>query len=271
MSASSPSRALATPAFAWPTALFAIVLWSAHGVALWGAWTGRWPAAAVVAVASLCAYGSFTVLHEAVHGSLCLKPRTLNTVVAMLAALPLMAPGWAFRFLHLEHHRHTNDPDQDPDYWNGRGPAWALPLRWAVADLAQWAFYFRRARGRPLAERVHTVVGLSAIAVALAWGVAQGHGWALLWAWVIPARVAVFALAFSFDFIVHRPHAVTAAQDRLRATRILEVPRPVGLLLLGQHLHLLHHLHPGVPFYRYRAAWNDLREVHAVLNYMNGG
>jgi fatty acid desaturase len=261
----------ATPRFAWPTALLAVVAWGAQGVALWAAWTGRWPAAAVVAVASLSAYASFTVLHEAVHGSLCLRPRAINGVVARLAALPLMAPGWAFRFLHLEHHRHTNDPEKDPDFWNGLGPRWALPLRWAITDLAQYGFYFRHWSRRPLAERLETVLGLGAIAAAAAWGVASGHGWALLWAWILPARIALFVLAFSFDYVVHRPHTVTAAQDRLRATRVLDVPAPVRLLLLGQHLHLLHHLHPGVPFYRYRAAWNDLREVHAVLNYMNGG
>jgi len=266
-----PSRSLSSPAFAWPTALLGLIVWSAQGLSLWAAWTGRWPPAAVVAVASVCAYASFTVLHEAVHGSLCLRPRAANAVVAILAGWPLMAPGWTFRFLHLEHHRHTNDPEKDPDFWNGLGPRWALPLRWTLADFAQWAFYFRRARGRPPAELAHTVAGFGAIAAAAAWGVWAGHGWALLWAWILPARIAVFVLAFSFDWLVHRPHTVTAAEDRLRATRVLEVPGPVGFLLLGQHLHLLHHLHPGVPFYRYRAAWNDLREVHAVLNYMNGG
>ncbi|HYV46101.1 MAG TPA: fatty acid desaturase [Myxococcaceae bacterium] len=271
MSVSSPSRALTAPSFAWPTALFAISVWSVHGIAVWAAWTGRWHPAAVLAVASLCAYASFTVLHEGVHGSVCLKPRWVNLVAMMLAALPLLAPGWAFRFIHLEHHRHTNDPDKDPDYWNGKGPRWMLPLRWAVADLAQWGWYLRYARDRSLAERVQSVIGLSTIATAVVWGVSTGHGWALFWAWILPSRIAVLALAFSFDWLVHRPHTVTAAEDRLRATRVLSVRAPVGLLLLGQHLHLLHHLHPGIPFYRYRAAWNDLREVHAVLNYMNGG
>jgi fatty acid desaturase len=266
-----PSSALATPDVAWPTLLLGLGAWSAQGVALWAAWTSRWPPIAVVAVASFAAYASFTAMHEGVHGSLCLKVRWVNAAAARLGALPLMGPGWAFRFLHLEHHRHTNDPERDPDLWNGAGPRWALPLRWAVTDLGQYAFYFRHWRNRPAAERLETVLGLGAILAAAGWGIAAGHGWALLWAWILPARIALFALAFSFDYIVHHPHRVTAAQDRLRATHNLDVPRPVGWLLLSQDLHLLHHLHPGVPFYRYRAAWNDLREVHAVLNYMNGG
>jgi beta-carotene hydroxylase len=268
---SPPSSALTTPDVAWPTALLALCAWSAQGVAFWAAWTHRWPAAAVVAVASVSAYLSFTVLHEAVHGSLCLKVRAINGVAARLAGLPLMVPGWAFRYLHLEHHRHTNHLERDPDIWNGGGRRWTLPLRWAITDLGQYAFYFRHWSTRPLAERVETVLGLAGIVAVAAWGIASGHGWALLWAWILPARIALFVLAYSFDYIVHRPHAVTSAEDRLQATRNLDVPRPVGFLLLSQDLHLVHHLHPGVPFYRYRAAWNDLREVHAVLNYMNGG
>jgi len=268
---SDANDSLATPAVAWPTMLLGVGAWSAQGLALWGAWTGRWPALAVVVVASVAAYGSFTVLHEAVHGSLCLKVRGINAVAARLAGLPLTAPGWAFRWLHLEHHRHTNDPRRDPDIWNGAGARWTLPLRWASTDWAQYAFYFRHWSARPLGERVETVVVLAGIVAAAGWGIAAGHGWALLWGWILPARIALFVLAFSFDYIVHVPHQVTAAQDRLRATRNLGVPRPVGLLMLGQDLHLVHHLHPGVPFYRYRKAWNDLREVHAVLNYMNEG
>src|SRR3954469_22174388 len=119
MSALPPTRALTAPAFAWPTALLGLVIWSVQAFSLWAAWTGRWHPAVVLAVCSLCAYASFTVLHEGVHGAFCLRPRSVHTVVMMLAALPLMAPGWAFRFLHLEHHRHTNDPEKDPDYWNG--------------------------------------------------------------------------------------------------------------------------------------------------------
>lgn len=250
--------ALATPAVAWPTLLLAAGAWGAQGLSLWAAWTGRWPLPATAALAAVAAYASFTVLHEAVHGSLCLRVRAVNAVVARVAALPLMAPGWAFRSLHLEHHRHTNDPQRDPDVWHGGGRRWTLPLRWAVVDLSQYAFYFRTWRSRPTAERVETVLALVAIASAAAWGFASGHGQAVLWAWIIPSRVALFTLAFAFVFLPHRPHQVTAAEDRFRATRNLQGPQALGVLLLGQNLHLLHHLHPGVPFYRYRAAWEAI-------------
>lgn len=58
------------------------------------------------------------------------------------------APFPAFRFVHLEHHKHTNDPALDPDHYrcvrvphsdqgatsvrerSGEGPKVLLPLHW---------------------------------------------------------------------------------------------------------------------------------------------
>ncbi|HVE84608.1 MAG TPA: fatty acid desaturase [Myxococcales bacterium] len=259
----SHHSALAAPDVAWPTVLVALAAWTAQAVAFWAAWTGRWPPAAVVAVASVAAYFSFTALHESVHGSLCLRARVVNGIVARLAAVPLMAPGWAYRFIHLEHHRHTNDVEKDPDFWNGAGPRWALPLRWATADWAQYLFYFRRGSERPRAEVVEALLVLAGFSAAAALGFVTGHGRAVLLAWVLPARIAVFVLSYAFDYILHRPHRVTSDEDRFAATNNVDLPLPLRLLMVGQDLHLVHHLHPGLPFYRYGAAWEALGRPQA--------
>lgn len=246
------------PKVAWPTLALAAASLGAWAACWWGAWASSWPAWAVVLVGTLAAYVSFTPLHEATHGALCLHRRPVNALVGRLAALPLMAPFLAFRFFHLEHHRHTNDPHLDADYWSGRGPGWARPLRWMTQDLHYYARYLRGIRTRPLAESLETVptmVLLIGGAIALA---AAGYGREVLLCWVLPSRLAIGVLAFSFDYLPHRPHTVLAAVDRYRTTRIIEGPL-LDALLLGQNLHLLHHLYPGLPFYRYRAMWTELR------------
>jgi fatty acid desaturase len=214
------------PRVAWPTLALlvgALVVWSV------GLATGS------IASSALGAYVAFTPLHEAAHRSLC-RARWVNEVVGRVAAIPLLGPFPAVRYLHLEHHKHTNDPDRDPDHWSGRGPAWLLPLRWLTQDLHYYAVYLRRSR--PWRERIECVVTI-AVLLAIASPV-----------WLIGSRIAVGVLAVLFDYLPHRPHVVTAKQDRYRATACRR-GAALYVLTLGQSMHLVHHLYPGVPFYRY--------------------
>src|SRR5262249_42798914 len=40
----------------------------------------------------------------------------LNELIGYVSTIPLVLPFKIARLTHLEHHRHTNDPDLDPDY-----------------------------------------------------------------------------------------------------------------------------------------------------------
>jgi fatty acid desaturase len=243
-------KLLAAPRVAWPTLVLLVValgVWIA-GIAI-GSWSG-------VLVAALGAYLAFTPLHEAAHRSLA-RAGWVNAVAGRLAAVPLMGPFVAVRYLHLEHHRHTNDPDADPDHWSGRGPAWLRPLRWLTQDLHYYAMY--ATRPRPRRERFEAYATLALFAGIIGVLVALGHGEAVLFGWVLPARIAIGVLAWAFDYLPHRPHAVTAREDRMHATRPGDPRGVIGRLAfaatLGQSVHLVHHLYPGVPFYRYRRVW----------------
>ena len=246
---------LSAPRIAWPTLLLA--------AAALGSWLAGAAAGGVLggALAMLAAYLAFTPLHEAAHRSLA-RARWINELVGRLCAVLLGGPFPAIRYLHLEHHKHTNDPVADPDHWSGRGPAWLLPLRWLTQDLHYYVVYARRRR--PAAERLEviaTLLALIATAVVLA---LTGHGRAVLLYWLLPARVAIGVLAFAFDYLPHRPHQITAKEDRLRATSA-SPGRWRYLASLGQSLHLVHHLYPGVPFYRYHVVWRDrARELRAL-------
>ncbi len=41
----------------------------------------------------------------------------------------------------------------------------------------------------------------------------QGHGSLLLFTYFLPLRLSVLILAYTFDYIPHRPHGVTRGQD----------------------------------------------------------
>jgi fatty acid desaturase len=236
---------LSAPRIAYPT------------LALAAAALGLWLAAALaggsagVVLAALAAYVAFTPLHEAAHRSLA-RARWINEFVGRLCAIVLAGPFPAIRYLHLEHHKHTNDPVADPDHWSGRGPTWLLPLRWLTQDLHYYTVYVRRRR--PLAERGEVFGTLALFAAVAAILVAAGHARFVVLGWLVPARLAIGVLAFAFDYLPHRPHQVTAKQDRMRATSA-SPGRWRYAATLGQSLHLVHHLYPGVPFYRYHRVW----------------
>ncbi len=243
---------LSAPRVAWPT----LALWLAS-LAVWGTGValvhdGR--AAAIVAgiaLATLGAYLVFTPLHEAAHRSLT-RAAWVNGLVGRVSALVLTGPFPAIRWLHLEHHRHTNEHDDDPDAWSGRGPAWLLPVRWMTQDLGYYAFYV--GHRRPRAERLESFATLAVLAsAAIALGM-SGHATTILLGWLVPARLAICVLAFAFDYLPHRPHETPAKVDRHAATHAVE-GRVVFALTLGQSLHRVHHLYPGVPFYRYGLVW----------------
>jgi len=84
---------------------------------------------------------------------------------------------------------------------------------------------------------------------------ALGLGLEVLVLWVAPAFLASGLLAFAFDWLPHAPHS---ERRRYLDTRVIE-GRALSALLFCQNYHLIHHLYPRVPFYRYRTLFNVVR------------
>ena len=257
------ARAMDNPTISWPAVGLALGCVAAWIGLITAAELGAMPLPLAVALLSITGYVAFTPMHDGTHKSVSRTP-WINDGVGRLCGLLLLAPYTAFRFAHLQHHRHTNTDEKDPDLWSGRGPRWALPLRWLTQDLHYYAYYLRRRAERPRAEQVETFGTIAVLLTVIATGTAMGLGTELLLYWILPARVAIGILAFAFDYLPHVPHDVPSSEDRFRATSNLRlgarVPMPVlSPVLLYQNYHLVHHLYPGVPFYRYSRVWR-LRE-----------
>lgn len=253
-----PNPAEPVPAVAVPTLLLLI-----GGLALWGgtaalylsdtiAW---WAAIPVLAVAG---YLLFTVAHDAGHNSAS-NIQWLNDLIGRLAT-PLFATHAAFpvwRFIHMQHHRFTNHDDgSDPDGYTMRGPAWQKPLRWVTVDYYYVVFYLPKLPTRKTKEQVEGIFFLLlgiAIPVAL---IATGNVVTWLVLLFVPSRVAMVWLAFAFDYLPHNGLHHKPAEDKLKTTRNrIGGERWASMLFLYQNYHLVHHLHPVVPFYRYIAVW----------------
>ena len=242
------------PMFAWPTLSIAFFSLTLMLCSVLGILNAQLSPLVGMMLGTLAAYIGFTPIHEAVHGNVS-RYRWLNSSIGHLCALLLNGAFLPYCYLHRQHHQHTNDEPHDPDYWCARGPTWLLPLRWATQDVGYLKFYFEHWSTRPSLERFDLIAStLLYVSVAIAtilWY--PPLFWAMLWAWFIPARIALFLLAATFSYLPHAPHQ---EQAPCRATSVRSATW-LFWLLLGQNFHLVHHLSPGIPFYRLRRAWEE--------------
>lgn len=108
-----------------------------------------------------------------------------------------------------------------------------------------------------LAENLVPVAWMSLVWYAFGWEIA-------VFGVLLPAIGGVTLLGLFFDFFVHTPYQASVAQ-RYRNTRAyvfhggLERIGPV--FWSGQNYHLLHHLYPWVPFYRYGQAYRAAQKL----------
>ena len=237
----------------WPTLA---LLAGTYAVWMGALWLPVW--AAVPILAWVIAQHA-SLIHEAIHGHPFRSAR-LNAL-AVAPPLTLLIPYARFRDTHLAHHRDATltDPFDDPESnylcsarWNSLpGPVRAL-LR-----------LNNRLAGRVL---VGPAVGLVTFALD-EWRAGDGRAWAahLPWAagvlavvWVAPLPVWAYLLAVYGalgllkirTFLEHQAHEHAAARSV-----IIEDRGPLALLFLNNNLHVVHHMHPDVPWYRLPALY----------------
>lgn len=257
------------PPVAWPTlALYAGTL-ALFAVEVYGVLAAGWSPWATVPMGTAVTFLMFSVMHEATHHAVSTSDR-LNDLLGHLS-VPFVAPYGTFpmiRFIHIEHHRNTNEQKSvDPDAWTSEGPWWQLPFRWMTIDLWYFVFYLRRVPQRPRGEVVATSVALVGVLSGVGALVAAGHGATLAVAFLVPQRLGLGILAWWFDYLPHHGLPFTGRQDKYRATRIRVGGEGwMTPLFVYQNYHLVHHLHPSVPFYRYLRAWRRNEQAYLDRN-----
>jgi fatty acid desaturase len=216
----------------------------------------------------------YAMQHEANHRT-AFRSRWLNEIVTVFTGFVLLYPARWERWFHFAHHRHTQDPEKDPELLV-RGPytlgRYLLALSAAtylyrrlrtVVDLAAgripaYAYWLTGEQRRVVvAEARWHVLGYVAIA-----GVSIAAGsWAALAYWLLPMWVAK---PLHLLQSIGRHVGLTHDPDTLRNTRTLEVPAPVRWALWNMPYHTVHHTFPSIPFHALPVAH---REVQAGLGH----
>ncbi len=212
-------------------------------------------------------YASQTPLHEACHGNIAGRDSRwmwLNHLVGFVMGTVLLHEYKAFRHMHLAHHRDTNDPELDPDHWVKVKNPIIVAVR--CLTIVSWYnhFFFKHVCFKPgntkLAMHIISMYALYYItALALA---GLGYWREVLALWIVPHILASALIIYLFAYLPHHPHE---AKERYRDTNIFWVrgrfAKVADWLFLGQNFHLIHHLFPRIPFYKYRDAFGELKPV----------
>ena len=261
------------PAIEWPTlALLAATyaLWAIGTTTL----TTYSPTLGIL-VTALAITQFCSLQHEALHGHP-FRRAWMNEAVVFPALNPTVPYG-RFRATHLAHHHDPSltDPydDSESNYLDPQ--VWATLPRWQ-----QWLF---RANNTLLGRMVigpvlgnllwlRGEVGLlrHARAVQRDWLLHLGGlGLLALWLTYAPMGWAGYLIAVYLaaallkirTFLEHRAHEAARAR-----TVIVEDRGPLALLFLNNNLHVVHHMHPQVPWYRLPALYAANRDHYLRRN-----
>lgn len=252
---------LRRPTVAWPTIIwFAVTLmgWVLSTVAGCAHW---WPLWLSVVVNSLMVFSFFTVIHDSSHRAISANSK-LNDLLGGISTW-FFGPSVvftlkAFRYLHMQHHLYTNEKAKDPDFWCAGNNRFLLVLSWLTVDLHYIVYYAKHWHERPTREAIG-LISVTVIKIAIFGGLVYlGYGWQALFLWLIPGRVGISLLAFTLDYLPHTPHKILQTDNPYLATNLrmgnewLLTP-----LMMCHNYHLMHHLFPLVPFYRYHKLWQQ--------------
>ena len=252
-----------TPGFAWTTVWLTLGLFAVFAASTYLAASGAIPMILGAAINTVFIYAVYTPVHEAVHGNISSRRgnlRWVDTVFGMAACMPL----WLFFHEHRRQHRvhHTRaNQDDDPDiYARCSFFAWCLiRLPWALVGYFNPLQLYRNCRAYKVreAETWITMATFAAYALVVIAVIAAGFGYELLILWFLPWWIGQSVMLTFFTWTPHHDHTETG---RYRDTRVSLWPG-AELLLLAQNLHLIHHMMPAIPYYRYRATFDELRPI----------
>ena len=259
----------------WPTLALLLLTY-----ALWALGT-TWAAGVWLplgmALVTLAAAQHSSLCHEALHGHPFRHARLNEALV--FPALTLCIPYGRFRDTHLAHHHDEiltdpyDDPESnylDPAVWD-RLPGWG---RWLLRlnntllgrmvlgpAIAQYAFMradWRLIRAGDGAVLRAWAWHVPAVGLVLWWVLAVGQ--MPLWAVLLSTYGALSILKIR-TFLEHRAHEAARAR-----TVVIEDRGPLALIFLNNNYHVVHHMHPQVPWYRLPALYAARRAHYLRRN-----
>lgn len=211
---------------------------------------------------------NFSLLHETVHQTPFHSPK-INLVVGRIASLIVFLPYEWFRFFHLAHHKHTNDPENDPELGTPKPQNWkeyaiylsGVPIWQANAKLLAQNALGKNAHNyipNSAKSRITTEARLMLLFYAgVIAAIAAGHTW-LLTCWIIPVIIGQPLLRL---YLLAEHGLCPPVANMFENTRTTRTGTIIRFLAWNMPYHAEHHAYPAVPFYNLPKL-NQLVEHH---------
>ena len=247
-----PKEFLSPPGDLNPTLLLFLSAVAIIAISFMGYWYWEWPNWCCFLLNVLALHMAGTVIHDASHNA-AHRDRTINAILGHGSALMLGFAFPVFTRVHMQHHAHVNDPENDPDHYvSTGGPLWLIAARFFYHEI----FFFKRKLWRKHELWEWFFSRLFVVAVVYI-SIQYDHLGYVLNFWFSPALVVGLALGLFFDYLPHRPFH---ERDRWKNARVY--PSPIlNILILGQNYHLIHHLWPSIPWYNYKPAYEAVKPL----------
>lgn len=258
----------------FPTLMMLTACYGALGLALFGLSQVSPALASIVAGVAIALHASLQ--HEAIHGNP--FARAWANDLAVFPALTLVVPYARFRATHLAHHRDANltDPYDDPESHYLDPARWQrLPGPMRALLLANNTLLGRITLGPVIGTigfvlndlRAHRA-GARDVAAGWLWhlpavAVVLGVVWVSpmpLWAYLAAAYLGLGILKIR-TFLEHRAHQAARAR-----TVIVEDAGPLAWLFLNNNYHVVHHMHPTVPWHLLPGLYRSDRARYLAVN-----
>ncbi|WP_281966412.1 fatty acid desaturase [Roseovarius nanhaiticus] len=240
----------------------ALALWIALGWPLW-------QVAVLLQGIAICFL--FTLEHETTHKTP-FRNAPLNEWVGRICGVLLLLPFEWFRYFHLAHHRHTNDPDKDPELLSGMKPeTWGDYIR-HVSGLPYWLGMARvtrdNARGRMDASYIPgrarpRIIREARVMLAIYAGVLASLAFTPLLFWICLLPVLV-GQPFLRLYLLAEHGRCAFVSNMLENTRTTYTNRIVRFLAWNMPYHIEHHTLPNVPFHQLPALHAHMQGHHGV-------
>ena len=216
-------------------------------------------------IALFTACNAYLPSHAGQHGHLSGGRKNLQWLdfwVGQISVIPLAQSHDALKATHLKHHAHTNDPDNDPDFFHGNANSWLGAVRNVNVSYNDEGPAMKSI-GKHMEEDPKFKAALE-----------KGGAWTLLFyfvqifmailypletllLWWIPKRVATSYLGVVFSYL---PHSGLGS-GRYKDTRFWtnKIPR---FLNHSMQIHSMHHMYPRICHY------DEAKAIQALKPYM---
>ena len=195
----------------------------------------------------------FTLLHECIHNTP-FKTQSLNSIVGGVCGFILLLPARWFTYFHLAHHRHTHDPQHDPElaspkpdnwwqylsYLSGL-PVWRSQIQGLISNATVGASdaFIPSSKHQEIKQEAQRTILLYALITAVSLKLNSNM---LLWLWIVPAMLGQpFLRAYLLAEHTLCPHT-TNMLDNTRTTFTSAIVR---FFAWNMPYHIEHHTYPA--------------------------